>query len=290
MRRFRRVLAAALAAAFSLIVIPSASAASGVFGGSTSAGEAIVLTTDAKAKKLRSAVLAWEAECADGMTFPMAVALTPVVTPGLGFTPGWDDLVMSKNAKGRFAGQEFAVMSSATQTMLVNVDISGKLRSGKASGKLKAIVSILDANTAAELTTCETRSLSWSASRSAGRIYAGKTTQDEPVVVRLDRKGKRVADLLVGWQSSTCNPERYLRFAESFSGFGVRARRFGETWDDSFPTDDGGQIAYAYDVAGTVSRRSMRGTLQVIVTGTDAAGATDLTCDSGAVGWRASTG
>ena len=35
----------------------------------------------------------------------------------------------------------------------------------------------------------------------------------------------------------------------------------------------------------------MQGTLQVTVTGTDAAGATDLTCDSGAVGGlRASTG
>jgi hypothetical protein len=34
----------------------------------------------------------------------------------------------------------------------------------------------------------------------------------------------------------------------------------------------------------------MRGTLRVTVTGTDAAGATDLTCDSGAVDWRASTG
>ena len=117
MRRYRRALATALAAALSLIVVPSAFAASGVFGGSTGADEAIVLTTDAKAKKLRSAVIAWEAECADGMTFPMAVELTSVAAEP-GFTPNWDDLVMSKNAKGRFAGKQFAMLRSEAQSML----------------------------------------------------------------------------------------------------------------------------------------------------------------------------
>ena len=43
MRRHRRVVASALAAAFSLLVVPPAFGASGVFGGTTSAGEAIVL-------------------------------------------------------------------------------------------------------------------------------------------------------------------------------------------------------------------------------------------------------
>jgi hypothetical protein len=286
----RKLLPIALAAALPLVAVPPAFAASGVFGGSTSAGEAIVLTTDAKAKKLRSAVIAWDAPCADGRSFPMAVELAPVAAEP-GFTPGPDDLLVSRNAKGRFAGRQFAVWGLGTQSAIINVELSGKLRAARASGRLKATVSILDETTVAEVTTCETGSLKWSASRSAGRIYGGKTTQDEPVVVRLDRKRKRVDNLLVGWESSTCEPpDRYMRFGEQFSNFAVRARRFGDTFDQSYPTDDGGRIAYAYDVAGTLSRRSIRGRLHVTVTGTDAAGATWLTCDSGAVDWRAATG
>jgi hypothetical protein len=290
MRRQRRVVASALAAAFSLFVAPPAFAASGVFGGSTAGGEPIVLTTDAKAKKLRSAVIAWRADCADGRFFGVGIELTAVASEA-GFNPSHDDLVASKNAKGRFVGTQTAVMNLGEHMAPMSVELSGKMRSGRASGRLRATVSIVETATGAEVTTCETGSLKWSASRDAGRIFGGKTSQDEPVVVRLDRKGKRVADLLVAWESSTCEPpDNFLRFPESWSGFAVKSRRFGDTFEEAFTTDDGGRIVYAYDLAGSVSRRTIRGTLRVNVTGTDAASAPTLTCDSGAVDWRASTG
>ena len=286
----RRVVASTLAAVLSLIIVPPAFGASGVFGGSSSAGEAIVLKTDAKAKKLRSAVIAWRAECADGRSFALGIELTAIAGEP-GFTPNHDDLLTSRNAKGRFAGTQMAAMDLGEHMAPISVELSGKIRSGRASGRLRATVSIVEVATGAEVTTCETGSLKWSASRAPGRIYGGKTTQDQPVVVRLDRKGKRVADLIVAWESSTCEPpDRYFRIPEAFTGFAVRSRRFGGTFDDSVPMDDGGRIAFAYDVAGNVSSRSMAGTLRVNVTGTDAAGATNLTCDTGAVDWRASTG
>jgi hypothetical protein len=166
------------------------------------------------------------------------------------------------------------------------------LRSGQAaSGKLAATVSILDNASGTEVMTCETGSLKWSASRSAGRIFGGKTTQDEPVVARLDRKRKTVTDLLVGWESDTCEPpDRYFRFGERYRGLTVRSGRFASTDDESYPTDDGGTLAYGYKLAGSVARRSVRGSLRVTVTGTDAAGATTLSCDSGQVTWKAATG
>jgi hypothetical protein len=282
--------AVVLAAAVSLIAASPAFSATGVFGGSTSAGEAIVLTTDAKAKKLRSVVIAWEAPCQDGRIFPMAIKLTPVADEP-GFSSGPEDLVVSRNAKGRFAGTQFAAMALSAQTAAISVELSGKLRGGRASGRLAATVSILDDATGTEVGTCETGSLRWSASRSAGRIYGGQTSQGEPVVVRLDRKRKKVNDLLAGWETSSCEPpDRYFRVGDRFINFAVRARRFGGTFDSSYPTDDGGRIVLGFDVAGTLSSRTMRGTLRVTVTGTDAAGATNLTCDSGAIDWRAATG
>jgi hypothetical protein len=290
MSAFRRAAAFVAAAALSFFAPPPAFGANGVFGGSTSAAEAIVITTDAKAKKLRSAVIVWEAACQDGRSFPLASALTPV-KPELGFSPGPDDLVISQNAKGRFAGTQLTARELGSQTALIVVDLTGRLRGRRASGKLAATVSIRDDASGAEVMTCETGSLRWSASRSAGRIFGGKTTQDEPVVARLDRKRKTVTDLLVGWESDTCQPpERYFRFGERYRGLRVRSGRFGSTDDESFPTDDGGTVAFAYELAGSVARRSVKGRLHVTVTGTDAAGATTLSCDSGNVTWKAATG
>ena len=290
MPRHRRVVASALAAAFSLIFVPPPFSASGVFGGSTAGGEPIVLKTDAKAKKLRSAVIGWSAECADGRFFPFGAELTAVANEP-GFTPSPDELLTSRNAKGRFAGTQMGVMDLGDLVAPISVELSGKMRSGRASGTLRGTVSIVDKATGAEVTTCETGSQKWSASRAAGRIYGGKTSQETPVVVRLDRKGKRVADFIVAWESSTCEPpDRFLHVPEAFTGFAVRSRRFSGTFDDTVTTEDGGRFAFAYSLAGKVSRRSIAGTLTVNVTGTDAAGATSLTCDTGAVSWRTSTG
>jgi hypothetical protein len=290
MRRHRRAVASVLAAAFSLIVVPPAFGAAGVFGGSNADGDAIVLTTDAKAKKLRGAVIAWHASCTDDTYFALGSDVRPVVDEP-GFTPGPDDLLVTRNAKGRFSGVQMSIWAMAnSQTAIATVELSGRFRGARATGTLRATVSILDSTTAAEVMTCESGSLRWSASRAAGRIFGGKTSQDEPVVVRLDAKRKRVADLLVGWESSTCEPPGYMNIGDRLSGFPVRSRRFGGSFDETYPTDGGGKVVYAYDLAGTVSRKSIRGTLQVTVTGTDAAGATAMSCDSGSVSWSASTG
>jgi hypothetical protein len=290
MSLLRRAAAAIAVATLSLIAAPPAFAAEGVYGGTTSADEAIVLRTDAEAKKLRSVVIAWVAPCQDGARFPLAIELTAVrAEPG--FSPDPDDLVVSRNAKGRFAGTQRGVMDLGAQIADINTQLSGRLKPKQASGRLTVTISVIDKATNAEVSTCQTGSLKWSASRSAGRIYAGKTSQDEPVVVRLDRKRKKIADLIVGWRTSTCEPpDGFYRVPDRLVNFPVRGGRFGATFDSSFPSDGGGQITMAYDVAGRITRRSIRGTLNVKVTTTDAAGATTQTCDSGAVDWRATTG
>lgn len=286
----RRAAAAIVAAAFCLIAAPPAFSAAGVYGGTTSAGEAIAVTTDAKARKLRSAVVSWVVTCPDGRRFPLAVDLSAVAAEP-GFSPEPEDLVMARNAKGRFAGTQRAAIDLDTEIAAITTQLSGRLRSKQASGALAVTMSVIDKATGTEVQVCETGDMTWSASRSAGRIYAGKTSQDEPVVVRVNRKRKRITDVLVGWRASTCEPPGgYFRVPDRFVNFALRGTRFGGTFEDTSPSDGGGTVTFAYDVSGTIGRRSMRGSLNVKATMTDAAGATTVTCDSGAVSWRAATG
>src|SRR5215217_6324057 len=89
---------------------PGALAANAVFGGSTTGGEAIVLTADKAGTKLKSAVIAWRAECGDGFGLPLATAVTATsVSPG--FSPGPKDLLMSRNGKRRFSGTQLLALN-----------------------------------------------------------------------------------------------------------------------------------------------------------------------------------
>ena len=59
--------AAGFAIAAIAVTTPApALAGNAVYGGSTSAGAAIVVNADKKAKKLRSAIVSWKANCDDG--------------------------------------------------------------------------------------------------------------------------------------------------------------------------------------------------------------------------------
>jgi hypothetical protein len=66
--------------------------------------------------------------------------------------------------------------------------------------------------------------------------------------------------------------------------------RVGHTWDDTVKDPDGGSRRFDYALTGRVARRVGRGTLRIALTGTDAAGAKTLSCDSGGVSWKATTG
>lgn len=288
MSKLRRAAAFVVAAALAVIATPPAFGANGVYGGSTSDDEPIVITTDAKGKKLRSAVIAWRAPCASGRGFRMAISLRAVEAEP-GFSPGPQYLAVSRNAKGRFAGTQLAAMRLiGDATAGISVDLSGRLRASRASGRLVAAVTITDAS-GTQVDSCDT-SLSWSASRAPGRVFGGRTSQDDPVVVRLDRKRKTVTDLIVGWESSACEPpDNFFQFPIGFTNLRVRASKFGGAFDESVPMDDGTNLTFGYELAGSLARRSVRGSLKVSVTGTDAAGATTLTC-SGDVTWKASTG
>lgn len=277
------------AVALTLATAPSAFAAGSVFGGSTNDGDPIVLNGDGAAKQLKSAVIAAEAKCDNGMYWPLSVKVTPA-KPSPGFDPGGRDLVVSRNAKGKFDGVVLGGADLGDAFGVVTTKLGGKLKARKASGTISVDVSIIDKASNQQTASCQTGSVKWAATRSPGRVYGGSSSQEEPIVLRLDAKRKKVSDILAGWESATCTPDNFLRFADRFTNFPLHAGSFGDAFDQTYDGPDGGKRTYAYAIDGKVGRRSAKGTLHVGVTGTDAAGATTLSCDTGSVSWKAATG
>lgn len=290
MRKRTGLAGAAVALVASLAAAPGALAANAVYGGSTGRGEPIVITADKAGQKLRSAVIAWRADCSDGMYFATGNSVT-AGTRSPGFTPNPGELVMKRNGKRRFAGVQPLAYDLGDSAAAVTVALDGKLGAKSASGTISAHISILDKATGNSTGTCDMPSTRWKATRAPGRVYAGRTSQDEPFVARLDAKRKRVTDVLVSWDSSSCQPPASVHFGESLSNFPLApSGRFGDTWDNTEKTSDGGSVKLTYAVAGRVARRAARGTVRISFTVLDAAGAMTETCDSSGVTWKATTG
>jgi hypothetical protein len=281
-----RLTAAAGATAAVLAASPSALAADAVYGGSSPGGDPIVVKADPKATELRSVAISWRAVCDDGSGFPGSTLLTPV-KPVPGFSPGPDELIVSRNAKGRFQGVQLTGATNGADVAAVQVEVAGRLKGARASGTLSAIVKIRD-EAGASLGSCQA-SQRWTATRAAGLIYGGTTSQGQPFVARLDAKRKRVNDVLTTWVAP-CR-EGYFRVPDHWGNFAVkRTGSFGNPFTDDVSLDGGAKRHFDYRFAGKLSRTSAKGTLQVKIADTDASGAATDSCDTGGVTWKAATG
>jgi hypothetical protein len=263
-------------------------AADAVFGGITKSGAPIVVKADADAQELRSIVLSWDAPCTSDRTFPGGGELTPAV-PVAGFAPGFRELLVSRNAKGRFAGTQVFSRDLGDFIAAVQVTVSGKLKAKRAAGTLSAIAKVSEKATGNASDSCQTGNVSWVATRSPGIVYGGATSQGEPIVLRLNTARERVNDVITTW-NAPCGEAGYFRSPDHFVNFPVkRTGRFGNPFTDDVTNASGSKVHYDYDVAGRVNKAAAKGTLQVKITETDPAGAA-TSCDSGGVTWKAATG
>jgi hypothetical protein len=198
---------------------------------------------------------------------------------------------MKRNGKRRFSGVQVAAFDLGdTAAAVQTVTLAGKLGAKSASGSLKAQVAIIDKASGDTTTTCSL-STAWRATRAPGRVYAGRTSQDEPIVARVDAKRKRVADVLVSWDSATCQTPGFVHYGEQLHNFALaKTGRFGATWNSTERDSDGGTIRSDYALAGRASARQVSGTLRIGVTWMDGAGATTDACDSGGLTYPAQTG
>jgi hypothetical protein len=268
---------------------PPAQAAGWVYGGSTSSPEPIVVTANKGATKLASLVVGWRAACDDGMYFPVSESLTPA-TSEPGFAPGPRELAMTRNAKGRFKGSiANGFMTDGGGTAVSSFQVEGKLSRTRASGTMSGTVKIMDGagNTT---TSCQTDTLRWVASRAPGKVFGGRTSEEEPVVVRVDPRHRMISDVLMTWESQTCTPPAFVRIPERFQALAVHSGAFTTGFSENAPFDDGSKAVFGYNLAGRVSRTSVKGTLRVTMIETDATGAQTMSCDSGTVRWKALTG
>src|SRR6476619_6748091 len=151
--------ALAVGVAGSLLAAPSALARGAVYGGSTNNHQAIVVRTDAKAQKHTSAVIAWQATCKGGMNWSDSAEVVAVAA-GPGCQPSRDELMVSRNGRGKFAGTQLYTTFAGDLSAGIVVRISGHMTAKRASGTLTAHVTMLD-SAGQEQDSCDTGSVRW---------------------------------------------------------------------------------------------------------------------------------
>jgi hypothetical protein len=287
--RLPRHAAVAFVAAAALTAPPAARAADAVYGGTTKDGDAIVVTADQHAQALRSLGIAYLAHCAGGSKFPGFAQLTPTVAQP-GFQPDNGDLIVTRNAKGRFSGTQLAAFSSDTMTGAIVVTLAGTLGPDRARGTIAVDVNVFDKATGNPVDTCSVGKRSWNAARSPGVIYGGETAQGAPLVLRLDATRRRIADVLFSWQAP-CTPDGFFFSREDLGNWTVKPTgAFGGPFGNDLALDAGAKRHLDYKVAGRVTKTAAKGSIQVKVADTDAAGTPGSACDTGNIAWKARTG
>ena len=127
----------------------------------------------------------------------------------------------------------------------------------------------------------------WEARSAPGRVYAGLSSDREPLVIERSRNGRKVTILWVAF-TAPCQSGGAFEIGEGLTNFTVSAAAASAThWTDEEKRDDGGSDVRTYTFDGTVGARSASGTFGVQITEKDAAGATTETCESPVAHWTA---
>jgi hypothetical protein len=199
---FRSALAGSVAAG--LVFAPSALARGPVYGGSTSAMQAIVLRTDAKAKKLKSAVIAWSADCKVGSYWADGSDLTALKADP-GFEPDPGELAVTRNAGGRFSGVQ-AYATSGGRSHRTRDSRGRRTDQGQGCERHAARERLARRRQRQRAGRLRHGHRAVGREARAGRIFGGATSQDAPMVIRLDSPGRKVSDVMTGW-GARCVPD-----------------------------------------------------------------------------------
>ncbi len=196
-------------------------------------------------------------------------------------------LVGGKIAAGKLSGTIVgADRVNDTSWELMNVALTGTVSKTKAAGKMAVKLVRTDETSGAILAQCA-QTIRWSALRNPHVVYAGATSQDEPIVLELKTDRKHVSHAHVAWYASCKAGGAWIdphdefdlqSFALSPTGAFSRTYRFnlgqGSSEIERF--------------AGRVGATRAAGTFQSDVTLSGTAGVD--TCSSGKVSWTVSTG
>jgi hypothetical protein len=247
-----------------------------VYGGHT-LGESqypIAMWLSADRAAVTRVVTAFHAPCSTGLAFNL-------VDNGAGAVPIAPDGSFNISRPGTF--DLASGMTAATA-----VTVAGKVRGRRLSGTASLHVDEKDPS-GATVATCDS-SVPIRGRSAPGRVYAGATSQNGPVVLELPASHRKVRHLRIGWQS-TCRTGTEFQVADDQVDFAIKRRRFGDAYKaPPYNIEGGGHGRDHYAVRGKVLRRKASGTFRVRTSEVDANGQPTDACDSGTLTYKARTG
>ncbi len=115
----------------------------------------------------------------------------------------------------------------STEVARITETFDGRItRRGGASGTFRTFVQFVDAG-GAVTATCDSGRIRWKARSARGRVYAGVSSSNQPVVVEVKRRGRSLQHLRFGWTAPCTPPEsgRWL-VSEDVTGIPLRGGAF----------------------------------------------------------------
>jgi hypothetical protein len=292
----RRTAAVAAAAIATLIAGLTPAQASRVYGGQPTSftdPSQFVLRLSDDGAQVDSVVVHLDLRCTPrrrlGTRYPLALSLANQGTMPATLRPGRYALA-APPVEGRRVALELRGEARLRATngaavggrFLAHVDVT--LSDARASGTVSARQSLRLLSTGRRLGSC-TLTDRWLADRRPGRIFGGRSSQDEPVVFELSQDGRRISHGHFGW-FARCRPSgAYWEPHEEFGWTSFPLRR-GGTFAGRFSFDDGDQ-RFRYRLSGHVHERQMAGRLRVQVRERTPHNAE---CAAGPITWSAATG
>jgi hypothetical protein len=260
-----------------------------IYGGQTKQRDPFVLALSRDRTHVARALLFVEATCTDDKQVIVDLPARFVARAKPPTVVNVGDNVFFRRALSR-AGALVADGLSSVDYGYADADVSehfaAKVRGHVATGTFRAFLTMRDKTTHRKFATCETSTVTWSASSLPRRVFGGLTSQGLPAVIEMNALGTRVDRLRIAWSSTCANTGEYA-LGDRYDDLGLSAaREFGGTWSEVVDGPDGSRSVYDYELAGSVRRTKASGVLEIKETDLDPQGATTDTCDTGAITWQ----
>jgi len=285
-----RVAAAAAAAASLVAVTPAAAAGSDrVYGGHTSDFAPFALRVGANGAKLTGMLLQVDFRCDDGggASWSGRASFRPFKPATT--RPGDNDLTPARISRRRTfrATGEAAAYYGADMTGTITEKLRGTVRRSTAHGIYSATLVMRNTETGATVRTCHSGTVRWEARSAPGRVYAGQSSDGQPLVIERSRDGRSVTTLWIAF-TAPCPSGGAFEIGMGLTDFPIsRSGRVGDRWDDEEKRDDGGSDVRTYSFDGTMRATSAFGSFAVQITRKDAAGNVTETCERPVERWTA---
>ena len=257
-----------------------------LYGGTTSQDNPFVLKLAKHAKTVDRASVYAEGTCADGSAISFWATLRFEVDRPAALPTGVHVLAGDRvKRSGSFRATGFGTEVFGPATGAITHTFAGKVRrNGSASGTYSARIRLRDQVSGADLQTCDTGAIRWTARSARGRVYAGPTAQGMPMVVELDKARRTVDEVRFGW-AGPCSPSGSFSIGDRISDFGITDNAFGDSFQSTFDVGGGEKVVVDYALDGRLQKAKATGTISVKFVRTDPAGAVTETCDSGGLDW-----